>query len=111
MELHPLTRVTGYLIYYPKEESLHVDSCEKLSQEFTGTFIRANSSNLTQEVAEVAEKYHITEIVIPESQYSRWKLLFKDSLTQQLVRLLKNIDLHIIATEKNQCLRINSGNF
>jgi two-component system sensor histidine kinase KdpD len=39
--------------------------------------------------------------VIGESQQSRWKLLLRGSLTQQLVRSLKNVDLHIIATEKN----------
>jgi two-component system sensor histidine kinase KdpD len=31
---------------------------------------------------------------------TRWQMLLKGSLTQKLVRLLKNIDLHIIASEK-----------
>lgn len=86
--------------FLTKEESLYVETCEKLCQEFEGTFIRVNGSNIAKAIAEVAQKYRITQIVIGESQRSRWQILLKGSLTQKLVRLLKNIDLHIIATEK-----------
>ncbi|MBD2137858.1 sensor histidine kinase KdpD [Anabaena sp. FACHB-1237] len=84
-----------------KEESLHLHNCEKLCQEFMGTFIRINNSNIAQGIAEIAAKYRITQIVIGESQRSRWQILFKGSLTQKLVRLLKNVDIHIIATTKS----------
>ncbi|MBD2560415.1 MULTISPECIES: universal stress protein [Nostoc] len=86
--------------FLTKEESLHIHTCEKLCKEFEGTFIRVTNSNIANAIAEVAEKYRITQIVIGESQRSRWQMLLKGSLTQKLVRLLKNIDLHIIASEK-----------
>jgi two-component system, OmpR family, sensor histidine kinase KdpD len=86
--------------FLTKEESLHIHTCEKLCQEFEGTFIRVTSNNVANAIAEVANKYRITQIVIGESQRSRWQMLLKGSLTQKLVRLLKNIDLHIIASEK-----------
>jgi len=86
--------------FLTKEESFYIETCEKLCREFEGTFIRVDSNNVAKAIAEVACQYHITQIVIGESQKSRWKLLLKGSLTQQLVRLLKNVDLHIIATEK-----------
>ncbi|MBD2518267.1 sensor histidine kinase KdpD [Nostoc sp. FACHB-973] len=86
--------------FLTKEESLHIHTCEKLCKEFEGTFIRVTDSNVANAIAEVAEKYRITQIVIGESQRSRWQILLKGSLTQKLVRLLKNIDLHIIASEK-----------
>ncbi|MBD2525951.1 universal stress protein [Nostoc sp. FACHB-133] len=86
--------------FLTKEESLHIHTCEKLCNEFEGTFIRVTNSNVANAIAEVAEKYRITQIVIGESQRSRWQMLLKGSLTQKLVRLLKNIDLHIIASEK-----------
>jgi two-component system, OmpR family, sensor histidine kinase KdpD len=90
--------------FLSKEESLHIDTCEKLCKEFEGTFMRVNSNNIAKAIAEVAEKYRITQIVIGESQRSRWNILFKGSLTQKLVRLLKNVDLHIIATDKKNTL-------
>ncbi|PHJ69270.1 histidine kinase [Nostoc linckia z18] len=86
--------------FLTKEESLHIHNCEKLCKEFEGSFIRVTSSNVANAIAETAEKYRITQIVIGESQRSRWQILLKGSLTQKLVRLLKNIDLHIIASEK-----------
>ncbi|MUL36678.1 universal stress protein [Gloeocapsopsis dulcis] len=86
--------------FLTKEESLHLETCEKLCKEFGGTFIRCNSYDVAQAIAEVAQQQHITQIVIGESQRSRWKLILKGSLTQKLVRLLKNVDIHIMATEK-----------
>ncbi|OYD91264.1 histidine kinase [Nostoc sp. 'Peltigera membranacea cyanobiont' 210A] len=86
--------------FLTKEESLHIHTCEKLCKEFEGTFLRVSNSNIANAIAEVAERHRITQIVIGESQRSRWQMLLKGSLTQKLVRLLKNIDLHIIASEK-----------
>jgi len=85
--------------FLTKAESLHVETCEKLCQEFNGQFLRVNGNNIAKAISEVAKQYRITQIVIGESQQSRWKLLLRGSLTQQLVRSLKHVDLHIIATE------------
>lgn len=87
--------------FLTKEESLYIETCEKLCKEFEGNFIHISSNDVAGAIAEVAKQYHITQIVIGESQRSRWQILWKGSLTQKLVRLLKNVDLHIIATEKN----------
>ncbi|MEG4814982.1 universal stress protein [Microcoleus sp. K5-D4] len=87
--------------FLTKAESLHVETCEKLCQEFKGQFLRVNGNNIAKAISEVAKQYRITQIVIGESQQSRWKLLLRGSLTQQLVRSLKHVDLHIIATEKS----------
>ena len=88
--------------FLTKDESLHVETCQKLCQEFNGQFLRVQNSNIAKAISDVAQEYRITQIVIGESQKSRWQLLFRGSLTQQLVRSLKDVDLHIIATEKNQ---------
>jgi two-component system, OmpR family, sensor histidine kinase KdpD len=94
--------------FLTREESLHIHNCENLCQEFGGEFLRVTSYDIAGAIAKVAREYRITQIVIGESQrasfggalLTRWKLLLRGSLTQQLVRLLKNIDLHIIASEK-----------
>ena len=60
------------------------------------------SSDLTEAIAITAEEQRITQIVIGESQQSRWRQLLRGSFTQDIMRRIhkKNIDLHIIATEK-----------
>lgn len=87
--------------FLTKEESLYIETCEKLCKEFEGNFIHISSNDVAGAIAEVAKQYHITQIVIGGSQRTRWQILWKGSLTQTLVSLLKNVDLHIIATEKN----------
>lgn len=96
--------------FLTREESLHIETCEKLCQEFGGTFIRVRSHDVSKAIADVACEYRITQIVIGESQRSRWKMLFEGSLTQKLVRLLKHVDLHIIATEKKDAPPVRAGN-
>jgi two-component system, OmpR family, sensor histidine kinase KdpD len=87
--------------FLTKEESLHLETCERLCQEFDGKFLRVFSTNVPEAIAEIAERERITQIVIGESQQSRWKQILKGSFTQRLMELIrhKHIDLHIIATE------------
>ncbi|BAY43099.1 osmosensitive K+ channel histidine kinase sensor subunit [Scytonema sp. HK-05] len=87
--------------FLTKEESLYIETCEKLCKEFDGTFIRHTSNDIAQAIAQIAEKYRITQIVIGASQRTRWQILLKGSLTHKLLRLLKNIDLHIISADKS----------
>lgn len=86
--------------FLTKEESLHVETCERLCQEFEGEFIRIRSHDVASAIAGTAQKYRITQIVMGESQKSRWQMLLKGSLTQKILRQLKNVDFHIIATTK-----------
>jgi two-component system, OmpR family, sensor histidine kinase KdpD len=88
--------------FLTKAETMHVETCENLCQEFGGTFLRAESNNVARAIADVAFTQHVTQIVIGESQQSRWKRLMKGSFTQKLMQLIRHqaIDLHIIATEK-----------
>jgi two-component system sensor histidine kinase KdpD len=86
--------------FLDKAESLHIETCEHLCQEFGGQFVRISDQNKARAIAGAAKEYRITQIVIGESQRSLWKILLRGSLTRQLLMALKNIDVHIIATEK-----------
>jgi two-component system sensor histidine kinase KdpD len=86
--------------FLTKAESLHIETCERLCKEFGGEFIRVSGQDKAKAIADVAKNYYITQIVIGESQRSRWKLMLRGSLTHNLLRSLKNIDVHIISTDK-----------
>ncbi len=86
--------------FLTKEESLQIETCEKLCQEFEGEFVRFLGYDIAKTIAEIAQKYHITQIVLGESRRSRWELFIHGSLIQKLMGSLKYIDIHIIATEK-----------
>lgn len=86
--------------FLTKTESLHIETCERLCKEFGGEFIRVSDQDKVKAIADVARNYYITQIVIGESQRSWWRLMLRGSLTHKLLQSLKNIDVHIIATEK-----------
>mgnify|MGYP001806659692 FL=1 len=83
--------------FLSKVEALHVETCQHLTQEFEGEFIRQESDDVVGTIAQVATTYRITQIVLGESRRSRWHLLIKGSIIQRLMRCLPNVDLHIIA--------------
>jgi two-component system, OmpR family, sensor histidine kinase KdpD len=86
--------------FLTKAESLHIDTCERLCQEFGGEFLQVREYNILKAIVQTAQQYRITQIVMGESQKSRWQMFWKGSLTQQILRLLKNVDIHIISTSK-----------
>jgi two-component system, OmpR family, sensor histidine kinase KdpD len=87
--------------FLTKAESLHIDTCERLCQEFGGEFLQVREYNILKAIVQTAQQYRITQIVMGESQKSRWQMFWKGSLTQQILRLLKNVDIHIISTSKS----------
>jgi two-component system, OmpR family, sensor histidine kinase KdpD len=86
--------------FLSKTESLHVETCERMCKEFGGEFLRVKGHDIAQVIAEVAQQQRITQIVLGASRASRWKLFWQGSTIEKLTRLLKHIDLHIIATDK-----------
>ncbi|MBF2020236.1 MAG: universal stress protein [Hydrococcus sp. C42_A2020_068] len=82
--------------FLSKAESCHVETCERLCQEFNGEFLRIKSSDVFGTIVEVAKTQRITQIVVGETGRSRWELLFKGSLVQRLRRSLPEVDIHII---------------
>jgi two-component system, OmpR family, sensor histidine kinase KdpD len=86
--------------FLTKPESLHIATCERLCQEFGGEFIHVRDYNVIKAIANTAQQYRITQIVMGESRKSRWQIFWKGSLTQKILRLLKNVDIHIISTDK-----------
>jgi len=86
--------------FLTKAESLHIETCQRLCEEFGGEFLRVEHSNVATAIIEVAKARRITQVVVGESRRSRWELLFKGSLSQRLIQSLTDVDLHIIATDK-----------
>ncbi|WP_024547067.1 sensor protein KdpD [Picosynechococcus sp. NKBG15041c] len=87
--------------FLSKPEALHIETCKRLCEEFSGKFIRIESSNIVTTIIKIALQERITQIVLGETRRSRFQLLFKGSIVQRLVRLLPQVDLHIIANSSN----------
>ena len=57
--------------FLTKAESLHIATCERLCQEFGGEFVRVQDYNVIKAIAQTAQQYRVTQIVMGESQKSR----------------------------------------
>jgi two-component system sensor histidine kinase KdpD len=88
--------------FLSREDSLHVETCERLCKEFNGEFIQLRSPNVLDTIIEVARSQRITQIVVGETHRSRWQLFFKGSIIQRLMRSLPDIDIHVIATDQEE---------
>ena len=87
--------------FLTKDESLYLEICEQFCQQFGGEFLRVESSNVAEAIAETAHRYHITQVVLRQTRRSRWQW-FKSSLIEELMQHLTDVDLHIIATGKSR---------
>ena len=84
-----------------KEEALYIETCKQICLEFKGKFLQVSDFNTAQEIAQVAKSYRITQVVLGQSRRrSRWQMMLRGSLINQLMGLLTQIDLHIISFEK-----------
>lgn len=88
--------------FLTKAESIHIETCENICRQFNGIFLRVTSTDVAQAIADTAHKYHITQVVLGQSQKSRWELFWRGSLVQKLVKYLKEVDLHVIATQETK---------
>jgi two-component system, OmpR family, sensor histidine kinase KdpD len=88
-------------------QALHLEKCERLSQEFKGEFLQVSGRDVAEEIANVAKSYRITQVVLGQTRRSKWQILLGGSPINQLVRRcgtacpeksLAQIDLHIIST-------------
>ncbi|HEY9881750.1 MAG TPA: sensor histidine kinase KdpD [Leptolyngbyaceae cyanobacterium] len=86
--------------FLSKAETLHIETCDRLCQEFDGEFLRFPSSDVVSAIVEVAKSYRITQVVLGETRRSRWQLFLRGSIVQRLIQSLPHADLHIISTAK-----------
>jgi two-component system, OmpR family, sensor histidine kinase KdpD len=82
--------------FLTKSESLHIETCDRMCQEFGGEFLRVKSRDVMGTIVEVAKTHRITQILVGETRRSRWNLFFKGSIVQKLMHSLPEIDIHII---------------
>ena len=86
--------------FLSKPETLHIETCKRLCQEFEGEFVRRESSDIVSAIADISDQERITQIVLGETRRSRFRLLLKGSIVQRLMRELPQVDLHIISNNQ-----------
>ena len=86
--------------YPSKEQKIYLASCKQMCQELKGEFLHISALNTAEEIAKVAKDYRITQVIFGQTNRPFWQTLLSKSLSNQLMHLIKNIDIHIISTTK-----------
>ncbi|NJL97895.1 MAG: sensor histidine kinase KdpD [Synechococcaceae cyanobacterium SM2_3_2] len=90
--------------FLSKDETLHIETCERLIQEFGGEFVKIAGSNVAEAIARTAEQCKITQVVIGESPKKvSWTsfLDLRTSMIRKLIQRLNGVDIHIISVDKS----------
>ncbi len=85
--------------FLTREESLMLEECARLCEDVGGTFLRIESSDVLDTIAQVAKERRVTQIVLGQTLRSRWQVLLRRPISERLQQLLRglSIDLHLIS--------------
>lgn len=87
--------------FLTRDESLVLEDCARLSNDFGAEFLRLDSDDVLGSIARVAIERRITQIVMGQSPRSRGRALLGRSLAEKLQQRLvgRHVDLHLIADD------------
>jgi two-component system, OmpR family, sensor histidine kinase KdpD len=83
-----------------KSEARFLECCERICQKFDAKFLQVTGESPVEEIIKAAKSHRITQVVLGQSHQSRWQVLWRGSLINQLVRSVRQIDVHIISTSQ-----------
>lgn len=83
-----------------QSETLYINTCEQLCQDFGGEFLQIYSCDTPGTIAHVAKARHITQVMLGKTYQAPWKTIFHRPVVDRLISLLADrSDLHIISTD------------
>lgn len=83
-----------------KTETLYLNICEQLCQDFRGEFLQVDGFDIPATIAHIAKTHHITQVILGKTHQSPWQILLRHFFIERLVRrLTAQTDLHVISTD------------
>ncbi|MGG4146744.1 universal stress protein [Paenibacillus algorifonticola] len=61
---------------------------------------KSDSRNVAEVIAEHAKERRITQIIIGQSARTKWEEITKGSIINQLLHLIKEVDIHIVSVQR-----------
>jgi two-component system sensor histidine kinase KdpD len=78
------------------EKNLH------LARELGAEIQELEGDDIADEIARFATDHRVTQIILGQSQRSRWYELLHGSLIQDLLHRLPDIDIHVVADQPDK---------
>ncbi|SFD14231.1 two-component system, OmpR family, sensor histidine kinase KdpD [Bacillus sp. 491mf] len=79
-----------------------IEEWKALTNQFDATFLleEAKGSKPADIIIKVAKERQVTQILLGQSARTRWEEIRKGSIVNEIMRLTKNIDIHIVADQR-----------
>jgi len=80
----------------------HVAQTLRLAQRLGAEVISIPGQDVADTVAEYAQTNNFTHIIVAKSERAHWRDLFRESVTQKLIRVAGDANVHVIAPPANR---------
>jgi two-component system sensor histidine kinase KdpD len=78
-------------------ERANLEANLRLAEDLGATVTRLQGGNVAEVLAAYVREQHITQVVVGHPARSRWQRLTRGAIVDRLLRLLPNVDIHVIA--------------
>jgi two-component system, OmpR family, sensor histidine kinase KdpD len=78
-------------------ERLTLESHLRLAEDLGAQMIRLQGRDVATVIAQYCRQEHVTQVVVGHSHHSRLEEFFRGSVVNRLLRLLPDVDIHVIA--------------
>ncbi len=76
--------------------SRRLEEHARLAEDLGAEVIRSSSRDIAKALVEMAKEHQVTQIVLGQSATSRWEELVRGSIIHRLLRLSKEINIHLV---------------
>ena len=86
-----------------REERLrHIEEYATLAEDLGAEVIRRTSPDIAATIADIAHDRHVTQIVLGQPAHSRWEVLLYGSVTNRVLRLNRDVDIHLVPLNRKK---------
>jgi two-component system sensor histidine kinase KdpD len=78
------------------KDAAWLEHVEELTRDLGGTFDVIDSETPVEAVLGYAYRQGVTQVVVGESERSRWRELVRGSFVTRLIRAASNLDIHVM---------------
>jgi two-component system sensor histidine kinase KdpD len=78
-------------------EAANLDSNLRLAEDLGATVVRLEGHEVAAAIAGYVRAEHVTQVIVGHPARARWQTLIRGSVIDQLLRLLPDVDIHVIA--------------
>lgn len=100
--LMTLLKHGGHVQEFRAEQRQRLEEHALFAEDLGAEVMRVTSNDIAHALAEVATMRHVTQIVLGQPSHNRWENLLYGSVTNRLLRLKSDVDIHLVPVHRSQ---------